>query len=93
MSARLWMSCANFLGHCVGFTRYRAMVACAVLPVLAQGCAAPSVPIAGLNPADPGARAPTVQYRSTIGNYTRQRPVEPSDWREQNERVAPAPRN
>jgi len=93
MSAQLWMRCAQFLGHCAGFTRCRAVIACALLPVIAQGCAGPSVPIGGLNPADPGAQAPAVQYRSTVGHYSRQRPVEPSDWREQNERVAPAPRN
>jgi hypothetical protein len=49
-------------------------------------------PLAGRDPADPAARVPPAAYRSTLGPYARQRPVEPASWREQNERVAPAPR-
>jgi hypothetical protein len=61
--------------------------------LLAAGCAgAPASPHAGADPADPAARVPRAAYRSTIEPYRRQRPVEPADWREQNERVAPAPR-
>jgi hypothetical protein len=45
------------------------------------------------DPADPQAPAPRVDYRSTIGTYKRQRPVEPGPWREQNERVTPQPKS
>lgn len=50
-------------------------------------------PLAGPDPADPGIRTPRVGYRSTVAPYVSQRPVEPGPWREQNERVAPAPRS
>jgi hypothetical protein len=64
-----------------------------VLALLLAGCAsAPTTPFAGADPADPAARVPRAAYRSTIEPYRRQRPVEPADWREQNERVAPAPK-
>jgi hypothetical protein len=49
-------------------------------------------PYGGPDPADPGARVPAVRYRSTVGPYERLRPVEPAPWREQNERVAPRPK-
>ena len=69
--------------------------ALAVLPALAlllAGCAdAPRSPASGPDPADPGARVPRVDYRSTLGGYRSQRPAEPAPWGEQNERVAPAP--
>src|SRR5947208_14560457 len=74
---------------------------CGVLALLAglaallAGCAdAPRSPVAGgPDPADPAARAPRVDYRSTIGAYKSQRPVEPAPWGEQNERVTPAPKS
>jgi hypothetical protein len=46
----------------------------------------------GTDPADPGVRVAPVAYRSTLGSYVSQRPVDPADWRQQNERVAPQPR-
>jgi hypothetical protein len=56
----------------------------------AAGCVgAPTSPFAGANPADPAAPVKRTGYRSTIEPYTRQRPVEPAPWREQNERVVP----
>ena len=70
-----------------------------VLPVLVglilllAGCGAPRSPVAGPDPADPRAPAPRVDYRSTIGSYKSQRPVDPAPWTEQNERVAPAPKS
>ena len=67
-------------------------LAALALSVLASGCAgAPATPFAGVDPADPAAPSKPAGYRSTIGPYVRQRPVEPKPWREQNERVAPAP--
>ena len=66
----------------------------AALAVLLAACTdAPRSPVAGADPADPGARAPRVDYRSTIGSYKSQRPVSPGPWREQNEQVTPAPKS
>ncbi len=71
--------------------------ALAILPavfLLLAGCRdAPTPPLAGPDPSDPGARAPRVGYRSTIGPYKSQRPVSPAPWVEQNERVAPQPKS
>jgi hypothetical protein len=64
-----------------------------VLAALNAGCASvPPRPLIGADPADSAARVPAVRYRSTIGPYTSQRPVDPTPWGEHNERVAPAPR-
>jgi hypothetical protein len=64
------------------------------LPALwAQGCASPvAAPYTQGDPSDPNARTPPVRYRSTVGPYRSERPVEPSSWGEQNQRVAPTPR-
>jgi len=57
---------------------------------LVAGCsAAPPAPMAGSNPSDPNAAAPRAGYRTVVGPYASQRPSEPSEWREQNERIAP----
>ena len=62
--------------------------------LLLAGCTdAPQSPVAGRDPSDPGARAPRVDYRSTIGPYKSRRPVDPAPWTEQNERVTPAPKS
>ena len=64
------------------------------LVLLLAGCTdAPRSPVAGPDPADPRAPAPRVDYRSTIGPYKSQRPVDPAPWTEQNERVTPAPKS
>src|SRR6266511_3153202 len=61
---------------------------------LTHGCSgAPPAPLTAADPSDPGARAPRVGYRSTIGSYKSQRPVDPASWGEQNERVAPRPKS
>jgi hypothetical protein len=64
---------------------------CAIaLAALVSGCAgAPPAPVAGAHPADPAARVRPAAYHSVTGGYTRQRPRDPSDWRQNNERVAP----
>jgi hypothetical protein len=62
--------------------------------LLLAGCTdAPRLRVVGPDPADPGARAPRVNYRSTIGPYKSQRPVEPGPWGEQNQGVAPQPKS
>jgi hypothetical protein len=70
--------------------------AVALLPMLAfflPACSNAPVPVAASHPADPAAPAPAVRYRSTIGSYSSQRPVEPAPWDEQNQRVAPQPKS
>jgi hypothetical protein len=56
----------------------------------ACSAAPPPAPLAAAHPADPNARVPPAVYRSTLGDYRSQRPVEPKPWAEQIERVAPA---
>lgn len=55
------------------------------------GCMPATVPLAGVDPADPNVRVAAVGYRPTVMPYTRLRPAAPTGWREQNERVAPKP--
>ena len=57
------------------------------------GTTATALPLAGVDPADPNARVAAVGYRSTVAPYTSLRPTAPSSWREQNDRVAPAPKS
>ena len=57
------------------------------------GCMPATVPLAGADPADPNVRVAAVGYRSTVAPYTRLRPTAPTGWREQNERVTPAPKS
>jgi hypothetical protein len=62
------------------------------LALLLAGCIdAPRAPVAGPDPSDPGAHAPRVDYRSTIGSYKSQRPVEPGP--EQSQSVTPQPKS
>lgn len=61
--------------------------------LLLAGCATQPPAPAGPDPSDPGARTPRTDYSSTIGRYTRQRPVTPSAWQKQNELVTPAPKS
>jgi hypothetical protein len=57
---------------------------------LLTGCAgAPSVPVAAPHPADPASPARPAAYRSVVGGYASERPRDPADWRDSNERVAP----
>jgi len=73
-------------------TRFRVPAAIAAAALTLGGCLPTTVPLAGADPADPGARVAGVGYRSTIAPYTSLRPTTPSSWREQNDRVAPAPK-
>lgn len=72
--------------------RFTTLFLLLVLPSLA-GCAATPLPSPGPDPSDPEARTPRTDYRSTLGRYTRQRPVAPSAWQKQNEQVTPAPKS
>jgi len=69
------------------FVALAALVLALALPACTQARLARPV---AADPADPQAAAPPVAYRSAVGGYTSQRPVEPRPWAEQNQRVAPA---
>jgi hypothetical protein len=57
------------------------------------GCVPATVPLVGTDPADPAVRVAGVGYRSTIAPYTSLRPTAPASWRQQNQRVTPAPKS
>lgn len=59
------------------------------LLLLVGACKSLPYPVAGADPADPSAPVAPVRYQSALGPYVSQRPVGPSDWREQNRRVTP----
>jgi hypothetical protein len=82
---------AEFPSSTLEIAVMRSIVVIATFALLAA-CSALPPPLAGPDPSDPSARVAAVGYRSTIGPYTSQRPVEPMPWQQQNERVAPAPR-
>lgn len=71
--------------------RFTTLLLLLVMPALAGCAATPSLSVS--DPSDPEARTPHTEYRSTIGRYTRQRPVTPSAWQKQNEQVTPAPKS
>lgn len=73
--------------------RSGSLAAMTAASVTLGGCMPATVPLAGADPADPGARVAGVGYRSTVAPYTSLRPVVPSSWREQNDRVAPVPKS
>jgi hypothetical protein len=73
--------------------RFLTLAGMAVMATMLGGCMPTTVPLAGVDPADPGAKVAGVGYRSTIAPYTSLRPTAPSSWREQNERAAPAPKS
>lgn len=56
---------------------------------LTAACTTTAAPMVGVDPSHPDARVRPVGYQSILGSYSSQRPVSPSDWRDQNERVAP----
>lgn len=53
-----------------------------VLVGATQGCAATPISPSILGPTDASVRVPTVNYRSAIGPFSSQRPVEPGPWEE-----------
>ncbi len=94
MSAQLRATCAAIGAAVATLFRIRSGAIALVVALGLAGCRdAPVSRAATADPADPGARAPRVGYRSTIGSYTSQRPVAPGPWREQNERAAPPPKS
>lgn len=71
---------------------WRAVLGLCAAALVASCVSAPPVSLAGADPSDPQVRVPPAAYRSAFERYSSQRPVEPSPWREQNERVAPQPK-
>ena len=65
----------------------------AVTVLALGGCMPATVPLAGADPADAGAKVAGVGYRSTTAPFTSRRPTAPSSWREQNDRGAPVPKS
>jgi hypothetical protein len=62
------------------------------LTLLVAACKPVSMPLAGADPSDPSVPVPATRYQSSLGAYESRRPVAPSSWREQNERVTPQPK-
>jgi hypothetical protein len=59
-----------------------------------SGCAgADRELVVGPAASDPSSPVARVSYRSTTSSYLRQRPVAPTPWRGQNERVMPSPKS
>ena len=73
--------------------RFRTSAGLAVAALMLGGCMPTTVPLAGVDPADRNARVAAVGYRSTVAPYNSLRPTAPLPWREQNDRVAPAPKS
>jgi hypothetical protein len=73
--------------------RWTSLATVAALASLIEACTPiPPVPLVGPDPADPRSRVPAVAYRSPLGPYVSRRPVEPTPWRDQNDRIAPTPK-
>jgi hypothetical protein len=90
MSAQIWPRSAA-IGRRSTLWRYRLPAILAAVALLTHGCAPiPPRPFDGAEASDPDIRVPPAGYRSVLGNYSSQRPVEPAPWRERNDRVAPA---
>ena len=73
--------------------RFKTSAGLAVAALMLGGCMRTTVPLSGADPADPNARVAPVGYRSTVAPYSSLRPTAPASWRQQNERVAPAPKS
>jgi hypothetical protein len=69
----------------------RRVAALAGAAMLLNACSQPAQRLAGPDPSDPQAPARPAAYRPVIGSYASQRPVEPLPWRDQNDRITPAP--
>jgi hypothetical protein len=73
--------------------RFRSLAGMVATAFTLGGCMPATLPLAGADPADPGAKVAGAGYRSTVAPYSSLRPTAPSPWREQNDRVAPAPKS
>jgi len=73
--------------------RLRNLAGLAAVTLALAACMPATVPLAGRDPADPGAKVAGAAYRSTVAPYSSLRPSTPSSWRDQNDRAAPAPKS
>jgi hypothetical protein len=92
MFPKAWATCAAMVRQRSPLWRGAAKGAALVLAALTAACAAPPPPVVGADPSDPSVRTKPVGYRSTVGPYEAQRPVEPKPWQEQNQSVGPSQR-
>src|SRR3954471_17718143 len=93
MFPKAWATCAAMVRQRSPFSRGATTGAALALAALTAACAAPPpAPVAGADPSDPSVRTKPVGYRSSVGPYEAQRPVEPRPWQEQNQRVGPSQR-
>jgi hypothetical protein len=60
--------------------------------LVTASCSAVPPPLTGPEPADPHAPVAAAGYRPALVPYTSRRPVEPTSWQQQNERVTPTPK-
>jgi hypothetical protein len=74
------------------FIRSRNLAGLTAVALTLVACMPATVPLAGRDPADPGAKVAGANYRSTVAPYSSLRPSAASSWREQNDRAAPAPK-
>ncbi len=89
MSEQFWPWSAAAMQRSI-LWRYWLPAVLATAALLTQGCApTPPRPFDGGRASDPDVRVPPTAYRSVLGNYSSQRPIEPTPWRERNDRVAP----
>lgn len=91
MSIQFWATSAVYRRQQTGLflAGFRVVLFVGALGAVA-GCTR-SQPFVGPDPSDPHTPVRVVAYRSTIAPYRMQRPVEPGDWREINERITPQP--
>src|SRR5258708_36175643 len=73
--------------------RFRTFAGMTAAALTLGACMPTTVPLAGADPAHPGAKVAGVGYRSTIAPYTSLRAAAPSSWREHNDRVRPGPKS
>ena len=95
MFAHIWANSAAIARRSTSLfgKRWRPAVCLLASCLLVAACTAtPQQPFNGPDPSNPRTLVLGVGYRSTAGTYASQRPVEPAPWREQNDRVAPAPK-
>ena len=99
MQAQLWAvrAAVHSVAEKPFFIRSRNLAGLAALALTLAltlvACMPATVPLAGHDPADPGAKVAGANYRSTVAPYSSLRPSAPSSWREQNDRAAPAPKS
>ena len=89
MSTSVWPCSTAVIQRSI-VRRYSLSAAVAAIVLLLQGCAAaPPQTFAAAQPSDPEIRVLAAAYRPVLSGYSRQRPVEPLPWLEQNRRVTP----